>query len=119
MGLAGAMSFWPLERRREWISALDTIESLHPRAVIAGHKRPGKDDSPKIIEETRQYIRESIHEYQYPRVRQPRVFLRNLPSQSCGICAKTCSTYTRRKTNLLVCWGLAWLEMTITLERAH
>jgi glyoxylase-like metal-dependent hydrolase (beta-lactamase superfamily II) len=39
---------------REWISALDTIESLNPRAVIAGHKRPGKDDSPKIIEETRQ-----------------------------------------------------------------
>ncbi len=30
--------------RREWIAALDTIESLHPRAVIAGHKRPGNDD---------------------------------------------------------------------------
>jgi hypothetical protein len=45
------------QTRREWISALDTIESLNPRAVIAGHKRPGKDDSPKIIEETRQYIR--------------------------------------------------------------
>jgi hypothetical protein len=43
--------------RREWISALDTIEALHPRAVIAGHKRPGNDDSPRIIEETRQYIR--------------------------------------------------------------
>ena len=39
-------------------SALDTIESLNPRAVIAGHKRPGKDDSPKIIEETQQYIRD-------------------------------------------------------------
>ena len=44
--------------RREWIAALDTIESLNPRAVIAGHKRPGNDDSPKIIEETRQYIRD-------------------------------------------------------------
>ena len=44
--------------RRAWIAALDTIESLNPRAVIAGHKRPGNDDSPKIIEETRQYIRE-------------------------------------------------------------
>jgi len=44
--------------RREWIAALDTIESLNPRAVIAGHKRPGKDDSPKILEETRQYIRD-------------------------------------------------------------
>ena len=39
--------------RREWIAALDTIEALHPRAVIAGHKRPGNDDSPRIIEETR------------------------------------------------------------------
>jgi len=44
--------------RREWIAALDTIEALKPRAVIAGHKRPGNDDSPKIIEETRQYIRD-------------------------------------------------------------
>jgi len=44
--------------RREWIAALDKIESLNPRAVIAGHKRPGNDDSPKIIEETRQYIRD-------------------------------------------------------------
>ena len=43
---------------REWIAALDTIEALKPRAVIAGHKRPGSDDSPKIIEETRQYIRD-------------------------------------------------------------
>ena len=46
------------QRRSEWISALDKIESLNPRAVIAGHKRPGNDDSPKIIEETRQYIRD-------------------------------------------------------------
>jgi hypothetical protein len=35
-----------------------TIQALKPRAVIAGHKRPGNDDSPKIIEETRQYIRD-------------------------------------------------------------
>jgi hypothetical protein len=28
------------------------------RAVIAGHKRPGNEDSPRIIEETRQYIRD-------------------------------------------------------------
>jgi glyoxylase-like metal-dependent hydrolase (beta-lactamase superfamily II) len=46
------------QTRREWIAALDKIESLNPRAVIAGHKRPGNDDSPKIIEETRQYIRD-------------------------------------------------------------
>ena len=44
--------------RREWIAALDTIESLEPRAVVASHKRPGNADDPRIIEETRQYIRE-------------------------------------------------------------
>jgi glyoxylase-like metal-dependent hydrolase (beta-lactamase superfamily II) len=42
--------------RREWISALDKIESLNPRAVIASHKRPSNDDNPRIIEETRRYI---------------------------------------------------------------
>jgi glyoxylase-like metal-dependent hydrolase (beta-lactamase superfamily II) len=46
------------QTRREWIAALDTIESLGPRAVIAGHKKPGTDNSPRIIEETRQYIRD-------------------------------------------------------------
>jgi glyoxylase-like metal-dependent hydrolase (beta-lactamase superfamily II) len=46
------------QTRREWIAALDKIESLNPRAVIAGHKRPGNDDSPRIIEETRRYIRD-------------------------------------------------------------
>jgi len=46
------------QRRREWIAALDTIESLNPRAVIAGHKRPGNADRSKIIEKTRQYIRD-------------------------------------------------------------
>lgn len=49
------------ETRREWIAALDTIESLNPRAVIAGHKKPEKSDSPRIIEETRQYIRDFDH----------------------------------------------------------
>jgi glyoxylase-like metal-dependent hydrolase (beta-lactamase superfamily II) len=49
------------QTRREWIAALDTIESLNPRAVVAGHKQPGNDDSPKIIEETRQYIRDFDH----------------------------------------------------------
>jgi Metallo-beta-lactamase superfamily len=46
------------QTRRERISALDTIESLDPRSVIAGHKRPENEDSPKIIEETRKYIRD-------------------------------------------------------------
>jgi glyoxylase-like metal-dependent hydrolase (beta-lactamase superfamily II) len=46
------------ETRREWIAALDKIESLNPRAVVASHKRPENDDDPKIIEQTRQYIRD-------------------------------------------------------------
>src|SRR5215467_12260414 len=46
------------QQRNEWISALNKIESLNPRVVIAGHKRPGTDDNPRIIEETRQYIRD-------------------------------------------------------------
>jgi glyoxylase-like metal-dependent hydrolase (beta-lactamase superfamily II) len=44
--------------RREWVSALDRIESLNPHAVIASHKRPGNDDNPQIVEETRRYIRD-------------------------------------------------------------
>jgi glyoxylase-like metal-dependent hydrolase (beta-lactamase superfamily II) len=46
------------EDRRAWIAALDTIESLRPRVVIAGHQRAGRHDGPEIIEETRQYIRD-------------------------------------------------------------
>ena len=46
------------ETRREWVTALDTIESLKPLAVIAGHKKPDVKDSPRIIGETRQYIRD-------------------------------------------------------------
>jgi glyoxylase-like metal-dependent hydrolase (beta-lactamase superfamily II) len=44
------------QKRREWIAALDKMESLKPRAVIAGHKRVGSVDSPKVIQETRQFI---------------------------------------------------------------
>jgi glyoxylase-like metal-dependent hydrolase (beta-lactamase superfamily II) len=46
------------QKRQEWIAALDKIQSLKPRAVVASHKRPENDDDPRIIEETRQYIRD-------------------------------------------------------------
>ena len=46
------------QKRQEWIAALDKMESLKPRAVIAGHKRVGNGDSPRILGETRQYIRD-------------------------------------------------------------
>ncbi|HUN96949.1 MAG TPA: MBL fold metallo-hydrolase [Bradyrhizobium sp.] len=44
--------------RLEWISALDRMEALRPKAVIAGHKIPENDDDPRIIGETRQYLRD-------------------------------------------------------------
>jgi glyoxylase-like metal-dependent hydrolase (beta-lactamase superfamily II) len=44
------------QKRQEWIAALHKMESLKPRAVIAGHKRVGNVDSPKILAETRRYI---------------------------------------------------------------
>ena len=43
-------------RKPLWIAALDTIESLKPAAVVAGHKEA--TNTPNIIEETRQYIRD-------------------------------------------------------------
>jgi hypothetical protein len=46
--------------RLEWIAALDKIEALKPRAVIAGHKVPENDDSPGNNEETRRDIRDFI-----------------------------------------------------------
>ena len=46
------------EKRRQWVAALDAIEALGPRAVVAGHKRAGRPDDPGIIDETRQYIRD-------------------------------------------------------------
>jgi glyoxylase-like metal-dependent hydrolase (beta-lactamase superfamily II) len=49
------------QKREEWIAALDKMESLKPRAVIAGHKCFGNDDSPKILGETRKYIRDFEH----------------------------------------------------------
>jgi glyoxylase-like metal-dependent hydrolase (beta-lactamase superfamily II) len=48
------------QTRLEWIAALDKIDALKPSAVVAGHKIPSNDDSPRIVEETRQYIRDFI-----------------------------------------------------------
>lgn len=44
--------------RKEWLQALDRIESLHPKAVVAGHGVLDPDSSPRHIEETRRYIRD-------------------------------------------------------------
>jgi glyoxylase-like metal-dependent hydrolase (beta-lactamase superfamily II) len=45
------------QNRPRWIDALDAIDALKPRAVVAGHKVPGNDDSPKNVDETRKYLR--------------------------------------------------------------
>ncbi|MFI5776182.1 MBL fold metallo-hydrolase [Nocardia sp. NPDC051570] len=42
--------------RQQWISAVDQIEALHPKRVIAGHKAPGAKDSPQAIADTRAYL---------------------------------------------------------------
>ena len=46
------------QSRLEWISTLDQLEALNPKAVIAGHKVPENKDDPRIIAETRQYLRD-------------------------------------------------------------
>jgi glyoxylase-like metal-dependent hydrolase (beta-lactamase superfamily II) len=44
--------------RNEWLHALDIIESLHAKAVVAGHGVLEPDSSPRHIEETRRYIQD-------------------------------------------------------------
>jgi glyoxylase-like metal-dependent hydrolase (beta-lactamase superfamily II) len=46
------------QTRLEWIAALDRLEALEPRAVVAGHKIPDHDDDPRNIAETRDYLRD-------------------------------------------------------------
>jgi glyoxylase-like metal-dependent hydrolase (beta-lactamase superfamily II) len=46
--------------RLEWIAALDKLEALKPKFVVAGHKIPTNDDNPRCIAETRQYIKDFI-----------------------------------------------------------
>jgi glyoxylase-like metal-dependent hydrolase (beta-lactamase superfamily II) len=46
------------QSRLEWISTLDRLEALQPKAVIAGHKVPENAYYPRIIGETRQYLRD-------------------------------------------------------------
>src|ERR1700752_3335950 len=48
------------QSRLEWISTLDKLEALNPMAVVAGHKIPENPDDPRIIGETRKYLRDFI-----------------------------------------------------------
>ncbi|MFW2270599.1 MBL fold metallo-hydrolase [Burkholderia orbicola] len=51
----GTPESWP-----DWIAALDKLEALKPRFVVAGHKRAELEDDPRIIDETRTYFRDFI-----------------------------------------------------------
>ena len=39
-----------------WLSAIDTVTALAPRAVVAGHKNRDLPDDPAILNETRDYL---------------------------------------------------------------
>jgi glyoxylase-like metal-dependent hydrolase (beta-lactamase superfamily II) len=45
---------------RDWLRALDLIESLNPAAVVAGHGVLEPDSSPRHVGETRRYLRDFI-----------------------------------------------------------
>lgn len=45
---------------QEWLRALDKIEALSPRAVVASHKNRELPDKPAIIGETRTYLQNAI-----------------------------------------------------------
>src|ERR1700681_3297066 len=46
------------ESRLEWISTLDKLEALNPKAVVAGQKDRENTENPALIAETRQYLRD-------------------------------------------------------------
>ena len=48
------------QTRLEWIAALDRLEALEPRAVVAGHKVPARPDDPRNIAETRECLRDFV-----------------------------------------------------------
>ena len=44
------------DQRLTWIDNLDELMTMNPQVVVAGHKRPGMDDSPESLAFTRDYI---------------------------------------------------------------
>jgi glyoxylase-like metal-dependent hydrolase (beta-lactamase superfamily II) len=43
----------------EWIAAIDKVEALKPRIVVAGHKQTSRPDDPTILGETRRYLEDA------------------------------------------------------------
>jgi len=74
--------------------------------VIAGHKRPGNDDDPRIIEETRQYIRDFDRLAQTTTARELYDQMLSLyPDRStrCPLVISACTQAGGRKDGLKVC----------------
>jgi hypothetical protein len=44
------------ETRLEWVAALRRLKALDPAIVVAGHKDPSREDSPRCIDESIQYL---------------------------------------------------------------
>ena len=44
--------------REQWIANLDEVAALEPAFVVAGHKKAGNGNDPKIISESQQYLRD-------------------------------------------------------------
>lgn len=56
-------------KRQEWLNAIDNVEALNARIVIAGHKRPGAVDASYYLDTTRMYIRDfedAVREFDAP-----------------------------------------------------
>lgn len=45
---------------QDWLDGIDKVAALNPRHVVAGHKNKALPDDPKILDETRQYLRDTI-----------------------------------------------------------
>ncbi|MFJ8313096.1 MULTISPECIES: MBL fold metallo-hydrolase [unclassified Streptomyces] len=45
---------------RAWHDNIEKIAALNPRHVVAGHKNKALPDDPKILDETREYLRDAI-----------------------------------------------------------
>jgi predicted TIM-barrel enzyme len=41
---------------RGWKAALDRLEALNPKHVVAGHKKTGAPDKPEAIKASKQYL---------------------------------------------------------------
>lgn len=46
--------------RAAWLAAIDTVEALAPRSVVAGHKNPDlDDDAARVLADTRDYLQQA------------------------------------------------------------